>query len=98
MPIKTDEAGAVVVQFGFGDIAVFNARHPGNPAANELCFKEGPSGDIGRPVPKEDDGKTTAEIGVQVRLQFNNIASLRVFIEVASELHDKMLEGLARHC
>lgn len=80
--------GALMLEFGHGDIAIAAANLAGLPP-NELIFYPSTPQRLGD-INHGDIGKSTAEVKALVRMVFNDPRSLDVLIHQAQELRSLM--------
>lgn len=84
-----DVDGALVLEFGFGDLVIGAGHVDGKPDDELVIWPKSP-GRIGD-TNVGDIGKTTDEVKALVRMVFHDPHSLDVFIHQAQELRTSML-------
>jgi len=89
MPFLMDKSGAVVVEFGEGDILCATAVAQDRPNVFEVALCDHGKYEIGSADPSCDSCRTD-EIGAKVRLRFTRPESVPVLI-------DKLIQVLEMH-
>lgn len=90
MPARQNEIdGALILEFGFGDLVIGSAHLPGRPEDELVIWPKqpGPIGDLNI----GDVGKTTVDVNALVRMVFKDSRSLDVLIHQAQELRALMV-------
>ena len=79
--IYTDEDGVVNVEYGHGSVMGFTTEKADDGYVNYSLSSKDPD-QIGTPCRQHDElvGKLDSDIGVSVRLRFNNVDSLQIVI------------------
>lgn len=91
MPVY-DNAGAIVLHFGSGDIAVHSAREEGGEGPeDELIFVRSTPHEVGSPSTL--NAPQDASTGVAVRMIFESVESLDALIAQAQELRAGMVSA-----
>lgn len=90
MPIITGDNKETIIQFGDGDILISPAKQVGAAFENEIALSQDEQArEIGA-YSDEHKGKTTADLGCAVRLQFTKSASIGVLIERLATVRAQM--------
>lgn len=90
MPARQNEIdGALILEFGFGDLVIGSAHLPGEPEDELVIWPKQP-GTIGD-LNIGDVGKNTADVNALVRMVFKDSRSLDVLIHQAQELRALMV-------
>jgi hypothetical protein len=85
--IYTDEDGIVNVEYGHGSIMGMTTEK-GEDGYVNMCFASTDPEKIGTPCKNfnEIEGKPDCDAGISVRLRFNNIESLNIFMDDMAEV------------